>query len=249
MREVSTGEGRTVLFVSHNMGAVSTLCDRALLLERGRLVADGPPREVVDRYLAPGGPGMTGVFDLRTTAARADGYQTIIVGARIIDQTGKPTSAVLPLQRLRIEVDLDPGAPMRSPMVGIGFDNFRGERIFAIASHLSPTALARADGATTIAADFTMPALFPGHYQFDISIMPVSGRFTDHVAPAGGLEVLHDDYLETAYPYFSEMGTLLVQSRWSTVRARAGSFELHTPQVEAVTTRGTGARGPLTQGK
>ena len=32
MREVSTGEGRTVLFVSHNMGAVATLCDRAMLL-------------------------------------------------------------------------------------------------------------------------------------------------------------------------------------------------------------------------
>ena len=43
--------GRTVLFVSHNMTAVSGLCSRALLLEGGRLAADGPTREVVQQYL------------------------------------------------------------------------------------------------------------------------------------------------------------------------------------------------------
>ena len=41
----SPASGRTVLFVSHNMGAVTTLCDRAILLDRGRLVADGATAE------------------------------------------------------------------------------------------------------------------------------------------------------------------------------------------------------------
>src|SRR5690606_16738766 len=50
MSEVSK-EGRTVLFVSHNMAAVQNLCTRALLLERGRVVHDGTVNEVVDRYL------------------------------------------------------------------------------------------------------------------------------------------------------------------------------------------------------
>jgi lipopolysaccharide transport system ATP-binding protein len=43
--------GRTVLFVSHNMQAVSQLCSRALLLESGRLVREGPSEEVVAYYL------------------------------------------------------------------------------------------------------------------------------------------------------------------------------------------------------
>jgi lipopolysaccharide transport system ATP-binding protein len=45
------GRGRTVLFVSHNMAAVLSLCSRALLLQRGRLVADGPADAVVSGYL------------------------------------------------------------------------------------------------------------------------------------------------------------------------------------------------------
>jgi len=43
--------GRTVLFVSHNMPAVTRLCKRCLLLENGRLVKDGPSHEVVSAYL------------------------------------------------------------------------------------------------------------------------------------------------------------------------------------------------------
>lgn len=50
MEEVA-GEGRTVLFVSHQMDAVQRLCDRGLLLHQGRLVAHGPMDEVVRHYL------------------------------------------------------------------------------------------------------------------------------------------------------------------------------------------------------
>jgi lipopolysaccharide transport system ATP-binding protein len=47
-------QGRTVLFVSHNMVAVQSLCSRALLLVDGRVAANGPPVEVVPHYLASG---------------------------------------------------------------------------------------------------------------------------------------------------------------------------------------------------
>jgi lipopolysaccharide transport system ATP-binding protein len=47
-------EGRTVLFVSHNMGAISALCSRAVLLEGGRLVEEGPTEEVVSAYVNRG---------------------------------------------------------------------------------------------------------------------------------------------------------------------------------------------------
>jgi lipopolysaccharide transport system ATP-binding protein len=52
MDDVAKG-GRTVLFVSHNMNAVQRLCRRAVLLDRGQVVADGPAGEVIHRYLTP----------------------------------------------------------------------------------------------------------------------------------------------------------------------------------------------------
>jgi lipopolysaccharide transport system ATP-binding protein len=51
MGDAKTNDGRTVLFVSHNMAAVTALCQRAILLEKGEMVFDGPARKGVERYL------------------------------------------------------------------------------------------------------------------------------------------------------------------------------------------------------
>jgi homopolymeric O-antigen transport system ATP-binding protein len=59
MSEVAQG-GRTVLFVSHNMGAIRRLTQRCILLDRGRVAADAPVQEAIDSYLTQAAEGITG---------------------------------------------------------------------------------------------------------------------------------------------------------------------------------------------
>src|ERR1041385_9065638 len=54
-----SGEGRTVIFVSHNMGAVSRLCTRGILLEAGRIAFEGEVEELTRRYSGIGGQSRT----------------------------------------------------------------------------------------------------------------------------------------------------------------------------------------------
>ncbi len=51
MQDISRGEGRTVLFVSHNMAAVETLCTRVLSMENGHIIQSGSPSMVISNYL------------------------------------------------------------------------------------------------------------------------------------------------------------------------------------------------------
>lgn len=51
MQDVSQGEGRTVLFVSHNMGAVKNLCKRGVLLEQGKVKSTGEIEDVIQQYI------------------------------------------------------------------------------------------------------------------------------------------------------------------------------------------------------
>jgi lipopolysaccharide transport system ATP-binding protein len=51
MGEVSKGEGRTVLFVSHNMSAIKTLCNKSIVLKNGTLFEEGPTNQVINNYL------------------------------------------------------------------------------------------------------------------------------------------------------------------------------------------------------
>src|SRR5436853_7513398 len=61
MHEVGQ-HGRTVCFVSHNMPAITRLCQRTILLDEGRMIADGPSHQVVSTYLMAG----TGTMAART---------------------------------------------------------------------------------------------------------------------------------------------------------------------------------------
>ena len=61
MNEVSKGEGRTVLFVSHNMSAVKSLCNTGVLLENGLLTYSGNSDECINNYLKDGGEDGAGI--------------------------------------------------------------------------------------------------------------------------------------------------------------------------------------------
>jgi lipopolysaccharide transport system ATP-binding protein len=52
MKEVSTQKGRTILFVSHSMQAITNLCNTALLLQKGKITATGKPAQVVNQYFS-----------------------------------------------------------------------------------------------------------------------------------------------------------------------------------------------------
>jgi lipopolysaccharide transport system ATP-binding protein len=87
-----TSEGRTVLFVSHNLSAVTRLCPRAILLDKGRLLMDAPSEEVVAAYIEQTGgsssmewsedraPGSEEVKLVRVAATRSGGKPATVFG-------------------------------------------------------------------------------------------------------------------------------------------------------------------------
>jgi len=85
-------EGRTVLFVSHNMSAINRLCSRAVLLDSGSVVADGIATEVTARYLA-GTEEQGGVkqWDLGNAPGTDD---LKLVSVKLIGENGDPVSVV-----------------------------------------------------------------------------------------------------------------------------------------------------------
>jgi lipopolysaccharide transport system ATP-binding protein len=69
MQDVARGNGRTVLFVSHNMGVVQTLCPRSVLLQGGSLTLDGPTNEAVAEHIAVSANAADHVVDRRLDAS------------------------------------------------------------------------------------------------------------------------------------------------------------------------------------
>jgi len=215
MKQISERGGRTVLFVSHNMAAINTLCSRAILLSAGRVAADGSTRSVVETYLSSSRQKGGDSTALHDAPGRRAGSFPHFTSMELLGRDGKVASAFSPGSEISIRIGLHVPNGLRAPKIGIGANNTRGERIFAVATYLSPTPISRIGETSSVLVSFKLPALYPGQYMFDASLSTEEGPFLDQVDEAATFEILQDGYLGSSHPYFAEMGVVLVPSDWS----------------------------------
>ena len=111
------GEGRTVLFVSHNLGAIANLCTSALWIDEGRIAARGSADEVIGSYLesmsGDNGTGTPGVWRREGTG------EARVTRLQVLDTGGKPCDMFRMGDSIVIEFDVDFQEPFRELLAGV----------------------------------------------------------------------------------------------------------------------------------
>jgi lipopolysaccharide transport system ATP-binding protein len=194
--------GRTILFVSHNMAAVQTLCHRCVLLEHGRVVADDVSEQVVARYLHEVSP-ICASRNLEADAAKRYGTgEARFVRAELQTLDGSPL-ALLPMgQGLRFRLDVRLNARVDRAFMIIHFYDDKGIRIGVINSQTVDNWTLSADGAATATVECTVPSLnlMPGRYRCDCGIrQPMAEGAIDYVENAAAFEITPTDVFGTGH--------------------------------------------------
>ena len=209
-------QGRTVLFVSHNMAAVQALCGRAVLLDGGRLVDRGPTAAVVQRYLTSGAAEAAVPLGERRDREGDGGAR--LTGLRIEPADGAP--AVRTGGRLRITVAFEADRPLTAPRFIANVCDLSNAGIFAFdsdmaAGGLPPTLPAR--GRVTCVTD---PApVTPGRCYVNLELWR-AGAIADAVQYAAYFDVEEDDFYGTGRLPDREWAMCVLRHEWS---AAAGS--------------------------
>ncbi len=120
-------EGRTVLFVSHNMGAITQLCERTLWLENGEIKLDGPPSDVVAAYLSLGTEGHATWVN---PAAPLPDAEVQLKSARILSLDNQPASVVDFGSPFKVEVEYEVLTPIRDLSVTYHLFDSQGVMVF-----------------------------------------------------------------------------------------------------------------------
>ena len=105
MQSVSE-QGRTVLFVSHDMTAVTRLCPRAILLDQGKVLSDGPAHEVVSAYLTSG-VGTTAERVWKDPATAPGNKIARLRAVRVRTEDGRVTDAVDIRRAIGLEIEFE----------------------------------------------------------------------------------------------------------------------------------------------
>ncbi len=129
MEQVGT-QGRAVLFVSHDMAAVTRLCSRAILLDQGRVVADGPAAGVVHQYLHGGSMHGAAVREWPRIEEAPGDRVARLRAVRVLDESGRPAPEIDIRRPVRIEVEFWNLDPTFRPAANVHLYNDQGQCLF-----------------------------------------------------------------------------------------------------------------------
>lgn len=124
--EISTGNGRTVIFVSHNMGTVRSLCNRSILLRGGNIQYDGAVDNSIEQYLNHDHERQA-VIKYKPNPKQEIQIQQV----RLLDHNGSPSSYLDMLQTFTVEIDYEVRERINGVVIGANLFTSFNESIVA----------------------------------------------------------------------------------------------------------------------
>ena len=199
MQEASKG-GRTVLFVSHNMAAVTSLTTRCVVLNAGRVTFDGPSAGAIEHYTQWRG---------RTAAAGRSlgrGLHTAITGARFLNAAGEAVPHYAPGTPLRLEVTFETDGASRLSLEAFLVDAMHQK--LALASLHQFHGITLPDRAGHFRTVLDLPGLWlaSGAYTFDLATSIVNADWDHYVEDVIEFDVIGSNPGGEAWDFKQSMG-------------------------------------------
>ena len=186
MQDVSR-EGRTVLFVSHNMAAVSGLTKRAVLLRAGRLAMDDTPDNVIKEYAS------SASRDAAQKVLVGRGEHTKILRARVVNTAGNEVAFYTPGEFLVLEVTFQTDGSQGLSIEMFLLDERRQRTAWYSLFHYNRISLPTTNGSYRCV--FTMQPLWlaSGSYSMDITTSVSNSNWDHYIENALDFEVTHSN--------------------------------------------------------
>ena len=184
IRDLTLEEGRTIVFVSHNLAWVERLCDRALLIDHGQVAAEGPVAQVTAGYLSSVDPAQQGgVIQIPDRAPRIGTGTAKFKRVRLVSpDDGQTTGSLLLNQPVVLEATVDVTETIEEAILEVGIAAVDGLRLvtaFNTDGGREPVRLE--PGIHELRAELA-PALLPGGFVLDLGVHErVTGAAVDLV--------------------------------------------------------------------
>jgi len=184
----------TVLFVSHDLGLVKQLSDRAILLLGGRIEAEGSPKDVINRYiglvLEQQEPKNRKEQRLRSSFRHGDGTSEIL-GVAILNERGEEVVSVASGEPVRVRVRARFGQAKRDPMVGILIRTRIGMDVYGTNTSVEHVHLGDFEPGDELEVDFCIECwLTPQSYTLTVATQNADGTSHDWLDDAIAFDVV-----------------------------------------------------------
>ena len=210
MEDVAANEGRTVIFVSHNMDAVCHLCSRCILLKNGQVEKSGDAAEVVAAYLG-GEQDQPSVIEFPQIDSDAR-----FVHAGLYRSDNESTHSFSVTDPIRLDCSFDVRRHIEGLQFAFSVFNFKGDRIFySTVSMAKPAISIESPGKYHLTALIPPRLLLPGRYSITLALHTPKTKLYDVRKQALGFRILGT--MTDRYDGFSgdDLGQVHADVKWN----------------------------------
>ncbi|MEX0864427.1 MAG: ABC transporter ATP-binding protein [Acidimicrobiia bacterium] len=210
MSDASKG-GRTILFVSHNLAAVKSVCTRSVLLEKGSVVRDGIPHEVVEEYLR-----RTGEMSFVSLADRLDrqGNGAMRFVGAWVEYRGTPSDFVVTGESAVIALAFETSAHVSNVDVTVGLFDTLGSGALFLGSEMAGASWSVVPTTGVFRCAIDKVGLLPGTYQATV-MATLRGEPLDWVLNAFRVQVEEGDFFGTGRLPPNGYGPVVQDHEWT----------------------------------
>lgn len=208
--------GRTVLFISHNIAAISSLCNRAMILDRGRLLHDGETASVVMEYLHRSSQDTSKPLADRQDR---DGSQSVRFVETVLSGSfsGRPMSEFFIGDDLYLSLTLQAQQhqSVREVWVGVTITDVYGNRVLSSSNRLHGLAPLHCEGHTEIVFHVPQCRLGEGMYHVDLTAVVASSLETaDSISSAVEFRMMAKDIYSSGFQVGAYYGMFHMRHAW-----------------------------------
>jgi lipopolysaccharide transport system ATP-binding protein len=214
MKDVSEQQGRTVLFVSHNLGAVQRLCTQGILMENGCLTFSGGVQDTIDIYMKNLHDHVS-TIDIKTLARRGS-KRVILTGLGFYDKNGSHVGVISSGDFLKLRFTLTnlTGDKLENVSVGFSFHAQSGDLLSVFYSDYNDVLYTVFPGENVIEVEVNRFPFPKGRYFVGIRIL-VNGIESDWPkSMVGFIEVHAENFYASNQIYHSGIGGILLEANW-----------------------------------
>jgi lipopolysaccharide transport system ATP-binding protein len=219
MREVATGQGRTILLVSHNLASIASLASRCLYLKDGELVTAGPTDEVIDRYMQQVGSALTSLAPGHfAPLPREDGRPNMLRSMEFFSN-GRRTNTTLMGHDLSVQLTLDGRAhrELSKGVIGLAIETPTGQRVISIGSGQAGFRFANEPSEFIVTCQLGRIPLNQGRYLMSVVIAEGQAAPIERHDSLGEFEILASDVFGHGQLLSAQQGFIYWKAQWKQV--------------------------------
>ncbi|MBN1289061.1 MAG: ABC transporter ATP-binding protein [Actinobacteria bacterium] len=165
-------QGKTIVFVTHNVEITREICSKVVMLEHGKVVKEGNPRDVVNYYHQ--------AMETEDEASERGNRKIVFTSVEVLDKEGKEATEIKTGDPMKVRVRFKANDPVDDPVFGFSLDDYRGFAAYGTNTALRGLELGRVSTEGEIEFDMSSLPMLDGRYMVSVACHSRDGNTVYH---------------------------------------------------------------------